>query len=265
MGVRWLADFRDPWTSIGYHKKLKLTKASKRKHIQLEAEVLNTADTVIVTSATTKKEFSLITNSPIVVITNGFDGYTSGVKKVSAEFTIAHIGSLLTGRDPHVLWQVFSELIQENVKFKKYFKLQLVGVVSQDVLEAITSYGLLSHTKVIGYVSHEEAVAYQQTAQVLLLIEMDTVETQGIIPGKLFEYIAAERPILGVGPKDWEVGQLIKETNTGSAFLYSDKNKLKKQIVHWFTLYLEEALHTSSKNIEKYSRRALTEQLAKQL
>ncbi|WP_291869064.1 glycosyltransferase family 4 protein [Maribacter sp.] len=265
LDIRWVTDFRDPWTTIGYHKKLKLTKASQKKHKQLESKVLNTADTVIVTSATTKAEFTAITKKPIEVITNGYDVSTSNTEVLDTEFTMAHIGSLLTGRDPNNLWQALSELVTENEKFKTHFKLQLVGVVSDDVLENITKHGLISNTKIVGYLSHKKAISFQRKSQVLLLIEIDAEETKGIIPGKLFEYMAAGRPILGIGPKNWDVGQLISETNTGKAFLYDNKEALKEVIVKWFKLYLKGELKNTSENIEKYSRKALTEQLAKHL
>ena len=73
LNLEWITDFRDPWTSIGYHKKLKLSSVAQKKHKKLESLVLNTADKIIVTSATTKKEFSALTQKPIEVITNGYD------------------------------------------------------------------------------------------------------------------------------------------------------------------------------------------------
>lgn len=265
LGIRWISDFRDPWTTIGYHKKLKLTKASKKKHKQLENKVLNAADTIIVTSITTKTEFATITNQLIEVITNGYDVSTNNGEVLDTEFTIAHIGSLLTGRDPDNLWQALSELVEENKEFKSHFKLQLVGVVSDDVLENITKHGLITNTEIVGYLSHEKAVAFQRKSQVLLLVEINSEETKGIIPGKLFEYMAAGRPILGIGPENWDVGQLIAETNTGKAFLYDNKDALKEVILKWFNLYLKGELKNDSRNIDKYSRKALTEQLAKHL
>ncbi|WP_298503374.1 glycosyltransferase family 4 protein [uncultured Maribacter sp.] len=265
LDISWVSDFRDPWTSIGYHKKLKLTTGSKRKHKQLEREVLNAADKIIVTSATTKEEFGLITKQPIEVITNGYDTSISNAEDLDKDFTLAHIGSLLTGRDPSGLWQSLSELVEENEQFKIHFKLQLVGVVSDDVLKNITKHGLIPNTEIVGYLTHEKAVSFQRKSQILLLIEIDSDETKGIIPGKLFEYMAAGRPILGIGPKNWEVAQLIEETNTGKAFLYSNKEALKGAILKWFNLYLERNLKNTSESIEKYSRKALTEQLAKHL
>ncbi|NNC49546.1 MAG: glycosyltransferase, partial [Flaviramulus sp.] len=96
LGVKWLADFRDPWTTIGYHKQLKLTKASLEKHKDLEKQVLNTADQVLATSFTTKTEFQQITNKPIEVITNGYDAETPVDFKLDSKFSLAHIGSLLS-------------------------------------------------------------------------------------------------------------------------------------------------------------------------
>ncbi|MEB8389488.1 hypothetical protein OO012_19975, partial [Rhodobacteraceae bacterium KMM 6894] len=110
---------------------------------------------------------------------------------------------------------------------------------------------------------HEKALERQQSSQVLLLVEIDSEETKGIIPGKFFEYIKAERPILGVGPQGWEVAQMISETNTGSAYTYKDSVGIKNQLLKWFRAYQKEELNVKSRHIEKYSRRELTGKLAK--
>jgi glycosyltransferase involved in cell wall biosynthesis len=263
--IRWVTDFRDPWTSIGYHKKLKLTKASQEKHKQLEHLVLNEADKIIVTSNTTRQEFSNITPKPIVVITNGYDASPGSSAALDVDFTISHIGSLLTGRNPLNLWKALSELIQENPDFKKHFKLQLAGVISSDVLESIYFYGLQSYTKLLGYISHDEALQYQRKSQVLLLIEIDSEETQGIIPGKVFEYMASKRPILGVGPANWEVGDLVAESNTGKTYTYSQLGELKSTLLQWFQEYKKEQLILPLAEVEQYHRRELTAKLSKYL
>ncbi|ALM07203.1 glycosyl transferase family 1 [Sediminicola sp. YIK13] len=260
--IQWIADFRDPWTSIGYHKKLKLTKSSQKRHLQLESEVLNRADSIIVTSNTTKKEFSNITDQPITVITNGFDSRKFSSYKLDDAFTISHIGSLLSGRNPIVLWQALKELTEENADFRKNLVLELIGVVSKDVLESIQSHQLEPYVRMEGYVSHEKAIERQQRSQVLLLVEIDSEETKGIIPGKFFEYIAADRPILGVGPEGWEVAQMISETCTGSAFTYMEAQAIKTQLLEWFIAYQKKELYVKSQHIEQYSRRELTGKLA---
>ncbi len=262
LDISWISDFRDPWTSIGYHKKLKLTKASQKKHKHLEKSVLTSADKIIVTSASTKAEFQEITTKPIVVITNGFDNDLKSKVVLDTNFTIAHIGSLLTGRNPENLWKVLAELIESNVKFQNSFKLKLVGVTSADVINTIYSYGLENHVELQGYVSHNEALEIQNKSQVLLLTEINSKETTGIIPGKLFEYLAARRPILAIGPKNWDVGDIIDETKSGKLFDYSEDSSLKEIILEWFQAFQNKKLESNSINIAKYSRRELTKKLA---
>ncbi|QWX85431.1 glycosyltransferase family 4 protein [Cellulophaga sp. HaHaR_3_176] len=265
LNIKWISDFRDPWTSIGYHKKLKLTSKSIKKHKKLESLVLNTADKIVVTSETTKKEFQALSNKTIEVITNGFDTAYAGDAVLDDKFTIAHIGSLLTGRNPENLWQVLSELINENSAFKQAVVLNFVGVVSDDVLETINSYGLKGNINLLGYVSHSKAIEVQRSSQILLLAEIDVDETRGIIPGKLFEYMAAKRPIIAIGPENWDVAKIISETSSGETFTYQQKAELKKVILSWFTAYQQGKLNINSSNINKYSRRELTKKLAEQL
>ena len=260
--VKWIADFRDPWTSIGYHKKLKLTSASKKKHKNLESMVLNFADKIVVTSNTTKKEFEQITEQPIKVITNGFDGLKNDMAILDSKFTISHIGSMLTGRNPVNLWKVLSALIKENKDFKNAFQLQFIGVISDDILQSIQSFGLEEFCEVLGYVPHVEALKYQGSSQILLLAEIDSSDTIGIIPGKLFEYMAAQRPILGIGPKNWEVKNMVSETNSGHIFDYTDEVEIKNVLLNWFEQFQNGELSVSSTGIEVYSRRELTRKLA---
>lgn len=265
IGIKWIADFRDPWTSIGYHKKLKLTVKSQRKHKKLEHLVLNTADKIVVTSKTTKKEFQAITDKSISVITNGYDSDYEGDAGLDSKFTISHIGSLLSGRNPENLWKVLSELIQDNEQFARNFKLQLAGVVSDDVLHSIYVSGLKDNTELKGYVSHKEALKIQRESQILLLVEINSRETTGILPGKLYEYMAARRPILAVGPSDWDASAIITETKSGAFFDYFSETHLKNVILEWFDAFQNNSLNLDSTGLEKYSRRELTGELSKLL
>jgi len=267
LDVKWLADFRDPWTSIGYHSKLRLTKASQRKHSLLEKEVANGCDKLLVTSNTTKVEFESITTNPVYVITNGYDIPESELpfSALDKKFTLSHIGSLLTGRNPENLWKVLSEIISENEAFRNVFQLNLIGVVGQDVLNCINDNGLKLYTRIKEYVTHEEAVNYQRSSQLLLLAEIDSPHTRGIIPGKLFEYLAAKRPILAIGPEHWEGGEIVKSTNSGVVCNYNSVADLKALILNWFHLYQEGNLMVSSVNIKEYNRRTLTKKLAELL
>ncbi len=262
IGVKWLADFRDPWTTIGYHKKLKLTNRSAKKHEQMERDVLSSADHIIVTSENTKKEFGDKTNQSIKVITNGYDTYHLPKAIKDDKFTISHIGSLLSERNPKLLWQILNELIAENEAFNHSFQLKLIGVVSDDVLNEIEQYISNSHINVVGYVGHNEALMAQRASQLLLLVEIDSEDTKAIIPGKLFEYMVSDTPILAIGPRDSDVERIIAETNTGSYFYYDATSELKSQILTYFEAYKNNALATQPIGLQPYSRKALTKTLS---
>ncbi|ESU28458.1 glycoside hydrolase family protein [Flavobacterium limnosediminis JC2902] len=260
--VKWIADFRDPWTTIGYHKELKLSASSEKKHKKLESEVMNSADFLLVTSPTTKKEFEAITSKPIHVITNGYDVENISRQPLDEKFTVAHIGSFLSERNPRVLWKALNELIQENDSFQARFELKLIGAVSQEVLDTISEFKLSEYVNNLGYVSHQEALEHQRKSQVLLLIEIDSEATKSIIPGKLFEYMVSERPILAIGPKDADFSVILKQTNTGVFALYDEKEKVKEILLNYFNLYLENNLKVYPVGLQQYSRKNLTKELA---
>lgn len=261
LNLKWLADFRDPWTTIGYHKALKLSSFAEKKHKLLEKTVLNTADHIIVTSKTTKTEFEVLTSKPIEVITNGYDVYTIDKQTLDEKFTLSHIGSFLSERNPVVLWEVLSELICEKVDFGSHFQLNLIGKTSHEVLDSISKFGLERHLNLIGYVSHGEAIVHQKKSQILLLIEIDSKETKCIIPGKLFEYMDSERPIIAIGPKESDIEEIIISTNSGIFHNHQDKDKLKQTILEYFSLFLENKLQFTTVGLDDYSRKKLTEKL----
>jgi glycosyltransferase involved in cell wall biosynthesis len=260
--INWIADFRDPWTSIGYHHDLKLSIRSSKKHKELESKVLKIADSILVTSVTTKKEFQLLTKQPIHVITNGYDVEKIGKTALDKKFTIAHIGSFLSQRNPRILWKCLKEIIKENSSFKSDFQLKLIGAVSEEVLETIAEFRLDSYINNVGYVSHKEAVAQQRSSQVLLLIEINSEITKSIIPGKLFEYMVSERPILALGPEGSDFENIIKSTNTGVFHQYDEYDKLKITILDFYKKYKMQSLQVHAVGLQQYSRRNLTKQLA---
>jgi len=265
LNVSWFADFRDPWTTIGYHDKLKLSASASKKHKDLESKVLNSADVILVTSNTTKKEFEALTNKPIEVITNGFDVEKIENQILDEKFSLAHIGSFLSERNPRILWKCLKELIKENADFKKDFELKLIGAVSQEVLDAISEFKLDKYVNNLGYVSHKTAVEHQRKSQVLLLIEIDSEETKSIIPGKLFEYMVSERPIIGIGPEGSDFSEIIQNTNTGIFVKYDEIEKLKKTILSYYEEFKKGNLKANAVGLQQYSRKNLTEKLSKVL
>jgi glycosyltransferase involved in cell wall biosynthesis len=262
LGLKWIADFRDPWTSIHYFRSLRLSSSSLKKHKTLESKVLNECDRVVVTSPTTKTEFEELTSTSIEVITNGYVASEGVIPILDKNFTIAHVGSLLSERNPQVLWEVLSKIASDNIDFKKDLKIKLAGVVSTAVIESISHFGLEANCDLIGYVEHSEALKIQHNAQLLLLLEIDRKETRSIIPGKLFEYLAADRPILGIGPLGSDIQAIINETKSGMYFNPLQYEELKASILQYYSKYKNGTLLSTSEGIEKYSRRELTRKMS---
>ena len=260
--IRWIADFRDPWITIGYHHQLKLTASSMKKHEALELKVLQTADELLVTSKSTRLEFLKKTVKPIHVITNGYDTEDVPKQILDQSFSLAHIGSLLSERNPIILWQSLAELVKEMPGFDSHLELKLIGTVSDDVLQTIKSYDLERYLNLVGYVNHQEALIQQRKSQILLLIEINSTNTISIIPGKLFEYMASGRPIVAIGPLGSDFSDIILQTNTGLFFDYGQKDALKKAIVNSYESFLQGRLNVNAIGLETYSRKKLTEHLS---
>lgn len=262
--LKWIADFRDPWTTIGYHNDLYMTHWAQKKHLKLERTVLQSAHTILTTSYTTKALFSKKTATPIEVITNGFEPFENSSLPSPEEnkFSLVHIGSLLSKRNPKILWEAIGELVTENQLFAAQLSIDFVGLVSDEVKTTITAHGLASYCNFHGYISHEEARKHQYTAHLLLLIEIDSEAHKGIIPGKIFEYLQSLRPILAIGPEDWDVARLLPENNLNALGTYHDKAMVKSFIETRFNAGTGISAEIDP-TLSKYERKNLTEALSK--
>ncbi|PKP45127.1 MAG: glycosyl transferase family 1, partial [Bacteroidetes bacterium HGW-Bacteroidetes-12] len=187
LNIKWLADFRDPWTEIDYFQQLPLTKKAIKKHHFLEKEVLKNADAVLVVGKTMREKFSKFNNN-VVTATNGFDGKISVTSsELDTKFTVTHVGLMNADRNPQMLWEVLSEIVAENKEFAADIELKLIGKTDASVIVAIIKYRLSKNVKVIDYVTHDKVVEFQKKSQVLLLIVNNVPSAKGIITGKIFE------------------------------------------------------------------------------
>jgi len=265
MRLPWLADFRDPWTNIDFYKDLKLTSRADALHRKLEKEVLRRADVVTVISRSMAEDCRTIYDRSYEVITNGYDpGDTviSHPPEMDKKFSIAHIGTLVSTRNPETLWVALQELLAEEPDLTKDLEIKLVGKVDYKVMEAVETYGLSSFLKKIDYMPHDEVVKCQQESRVLLLIINNTPNAKMILTGKFFEYLAARRPILCLGPADGDAAAILRETNAGLLAGFGDAVTMKNHIRSLYKDYLSGQLSSRSKNIEQYSRLELTAKLA---
>jgi glycosyltransferase involved in cell wall biosynthesis len=259
--LKWLADFRDPWTQIDYFHKLPFNKWALKKHYQLEKEVASQADIILVIGQYMKTYFSKF-NTNVAVISNGFDSEKE-IKKVPLDkaFTITHVGSLNEDRNPDYFWDSLQELIAENDAFKKSLKVKLVGKVSTQVKDSIIKFELQEFVEYVEYMAHKEVKSYQQATQISLLPVNKVPSAKGILTGKIFEYLKAGRPILALGPADGDLAALIDRTTSGKMVNFDDKQTLKTVLLSYFSAYQKNNLKVTVKHLSDYHAKNITRKL----
>ncbi len=265
LNIPWLADFRDPWTSIDFYHELKLTRRADAKHHHMEAEVLKEADAVTVIGYTMGEEMKKLVNRNYDVITNGFDNEDSmptGSVQFDKKFSIAHIGTMVRARNAPELWSALKDLLIEIPELKNDLEIKLVGKVDLNVKNSLDEYGLTPYTNFVSYLQHNEVIKIQASSQVLLLMVNRTPTAKGIITGKVFEYLASGRPIVCIGPYDGDAARVLKEAHTGFMVGFDETGKMKTVIRDLYAQYKTGTLKASMGNIELFSRKNLTGQLA---
>lgn len=261
--IPWMADFRDPWTDLYYNKEFFQLGFAKRKNKRLEEKVLKSADVVVTVGNELKKYFERF-NSNVEVIPNGFDDEVEHDEEIelSQKFSLSYIGLLPKSSLPTNLLMAIQCLIDENSDFKNDIELNFIGDIHESVSASIHELQLSNYTNFFGYVPHKDAIKYQKSAQVLLVLIPNVDGNKGIITGKVFEYMAANRPILALGPINGDLQSVLTNSNAGTIIDYDDYAKIKSVIIDLYTKFKTQKLAIRSKGIEKYRRRNLTKQLA---
>ena len=254
LGVHWIADFRDPWTEMFYYKHLGLTAASDRRQHRLEQSVLDEADTVISVTPLVQKDFQAKTKTPVVLITNGFDedDFLDNSAPDLPAFRLVHTGLFAADGNPLNLWDALARRCGEDPSFRARLEIRLAGKVDRAITDAIRARGLGGNLVELGYLPHDETVREQRAADILLLPLRQEPEYAKVLPGKIFEYLAARRPVLGIGQEDGAAAAVLRDAGAGEMFDWDKTDEL---------LAFLDAPHPETTGIEKYTRRALTAQL----
>ena len=268
-GLPWIADFRDPWTKIFYFKHLAMTPATERWHKKMEKMVLDEASAVVAVSPLVQQEFQAMTDTPVELITNGFDECdfssepcTQAYGGASQEFTITHTGLFAADGNPTVLWDVLAEKCHADEAFRKLLRIKLIGKTDDQILKALKDRGLEESLINMGYQTHSVAVEQQRQASVLILPLRKEPEYKAVLPGKLFEYLASQRPILGIGQPDGAMAMIVNETGTGTVIDWNDKEGISQYIEQCWKRHLEGRLSSDGADLSRFTRRSLTRRMA---
>ncbi|MEM9022168.1 MAG: glycosyltransferase [Bacteroidota bacterium] len=240
-GLPWIADFRDPWTTIYYNRFLPRSARSKVKDQALEDAVLREADGVVVVSEGLKQEFA-DRAANIRVIYNGYDQVDlegEDAPDAPPHFTLAYIGNLKPNQNPPGLWQALSALVGRDKDFARDFRLKLTGNADPFVLEDIRKAGLADHLEVEGYLPHKEATRAMRQAAMLLFLIPESPKNHLILTGKLFEYLASGTPMLSVGPVEGNAARIVAEAGRDPMSAYADQEAMQEQVLHYYRHWVE--------------------------
>jgi glycosyltransferase involved in cell wall biosynthesis len=162
------------------------------------------------------------------------------------------------------LWKVLSALCNEDDLFKNALKIILIGQTDYSVFESLIEFNLFNQAEKIDYLPHELAMAAAANAAVLLLPLNNTPNVQGIIPGKLFEYLALQRPILCIGPPEGDSAKIILESKAGMVAGFNDEEGMKSAIKKLYDDFNSGASGNSvpSAEINQHSRKKLSGDIA---
>lgn len=261
--IPWIADFRDPWTGIYFYKDLKLTWAADRINRYLERKVLNNSDANVVVSQSMADAFRALTTRRVEIVSNGFDqsdyNFTADVDENI--FSIVHVGTIPPSSNSSNLWGAISRLAKENGEFNRKLKIQFVGDIDRSVIESLRENKLSEKVELVGYKPHSEIPAYQKAAQVLLILTPST--SKEILTGKFFEYLAAKRPIIAIGPIGGDLDNLLTETQTGMMLPNDSQHEIFEGLKWFWDGYKSGWSNFNPQNVNLYSRKELTHKISK--
>ena len=268
-GLPWIADFRDPWTKIFYFKHLSMTKATKRWHERMEKKVLDDATCVVAVSPLVQQEFQAMTQTPVELITNGFDECDFAAQKCleanggpEQPFIITHTGLFAADGNPTVLWEVLAQKCALCPEFKNLLRINLIGKTDEQIINAITEVGLAENLNNLGYQPHAKAIDEQRKASLLILPLRKEPEYKAVLPGKLFEYLASWRPVLGIGQPDGAMSMILNNTKTGVVLDWKDRKSIARYIDMCWEKHLAGKLTVEDADISQFTRSNLTRRMA---
>ena len=267
LGTPWIPDFRDPWSRMYYLKYLPMTACTWRKLRAQEQAVLDQCSTVLTCTPLVQEEFQAQTTTPVAMITNGFDeeDFAGPAPQPDGRFNLTHTGLFAADGNPLTLWKVLGSMAAEDAAFREALRLRLIGKVDREVLEAISAAGLGDNVVALGPQNHASAVQAQRSASVLLLPLRNDPQYRPILPGKLFEYLAARRPVLGIGQADGAMARVLQSTGAGTTVDWDDENALRGYLEAAWRAHCDGGVPATAGDITPYSRQATASALAELL
>lgn len=263
--LRWVADFRDPWSEWGLLDSLATGSVARRIHRRMEARVLKTADEVITITPFYVRQFSALAGRHVHLITNGFDeeDFEDLQYTRSSRFVIRHVGIVNERCNPRPFMAALRRLSERNAEFGRQVRMEFIGEVHPRFREEVDQDAYLHEiTAFTPNLPFRELIPRYGDASLLLLVLHGYKDAEGYMPGKLFEYLATGIPVIGIGPRDGDAAALLKESGAGKMISAEDEEGIGRFLLSAFEGWKQGGTHKPlSAAVTRYSRRELTRAL----
>lgn len=269
--IPWIAGFRDPWTGfISSPKRWFLPKyidKSFEKSTFSEAKAVECAWVGIIKDAITK--YPELDKNKFHHVPNGYDSedFPKIEFKENSEFTLTYTGSMYGRRNPKVLFEAVEQLIVDKKIDVNKIKFRFIGRFGNEVHDMFEKTSFSNKIEVISYMAHIDSISNLMTSDALLLVVDESKESEEIVPGKVYEYIGVQKPIIAIGPENGAVGRLINETNSGKIAHQTKQNFIEDIYFDYYKKWenSENFYKPNIDEIKKYERRNSAKYLAELL
>lgn len=262
----WVMELRDPWTDFLTTPKRWFLPRLLDRH--LERSCLERADRIvaawdgIVTDV--RGKYPHIPAEKFAVIPNGFDSadYPPCEPTRNDALTIVYTGSLYGLRNPGVLVAALEQLVATGAIARERIRLRLVGRVGDDVARDLQASSLGDRIEIVPYVPHHESIRAVLASDVALLVVDRSSDSTAIVPGKVFEYLGAGKPVLALAPHGSAIEALLTETGAGAVCATTDE--CARTVADWYRRWErgEPLVRPIPDAIARYERRNAARQLA---
>ena len=255
-GLPWVADFRDPWSTMDYLNEFHLTSITRKRIQSMEREVIQTADRLLVTSPGALQELGVLKPSKGLVLPNGWDKDDFPVPAPSPTLhdgkpVMGHFGALYGARNPKSLWPLLAQT---------GWHLRMGGQVTEDVKQDILSSGI--SVEWLGDLPHKQAVRAMHGCHALLVAHNNSSSAKASTPGKVFECLATGRPLLVIGPEGSDLE--ARCVSWGKPFFAHSSPTLEDNLNDWLQKHRESGIQNISPTEVslEFERHAIAAELA---
>lgn len=265
-GIRWIADFHDLWTDVIYYDFLYHLPSTRKKDAALEKQILESADQVItVGEAYLQKLLSKsdrLNEKNFHIIRIGYDEalFKDHAPGRQDSFTVTYSGSIADFYQPEIFFRVLGKVRKQHPAVP--FRLEFIGILSEGIRKMAAENGLMDIFLETGYLSHQEAVNKICRATMLLLVNPVTKDEKMVIPGKIYEYLAAHKTVCNITVSDAETADILTKNKAGETF----NRNMESQLTEWLGEKVDEWKKNGHLDIQNplaqsYSTRSIAMQL----